>query len=82
MPISTTLRQLDGDIWINADGLRTDRNGIPITGTGSGVTIAPGVVNPEGVVVASPGATYRNTANDTFWSKDTGTGNTGCIQLI
>lgn len=38
--------------------------------------------SPEGVVTASPGALYRNTAgggNTTLWIKETGTGNTGWV---
>lgn len=81
MPISTTLRCLDGGVYINADGLRTDRHGIPISASG-GASGYSGVVDPNGVVTADPGSTYRNTANDTFWSKDTGTGDTGWHQLI
>jgi len=41
-----------------------------------------GVGDPEGVVTASPGATYLNTTDDSFWVKETGTGNTGWIELI
>lgn len=35
MPISTTLKRYDtpdGRIYINADGIRTDQHGIPISG--------------------------------------------------
>lgn len=38
MPISTTLRRIDtsdGIIYINADGIRTDRHGVPIAGSGT-----------------------------------------------
>lgn len=49
--------------------------------SGSG-NLAPGVVDPEGVVSGNPGQTYFNTANSTFWEKATGTGNTGWVQLI
>lgn len=49
---------------------------------GGGGAIAPGGVDPEGVVVGNPGQTYFNTANNTFWVKSTGTGDTGWIQLI
>lgn len=61
----------------DADGVGTWQ-----VASGSGA-IAPGVVNPNSNVVGNPGQTYRNTANDTFWHKDTGTGtNTGWSQLI
>lgn len=53
------------------------------TATGSGVdNLAPGVVDPEGVLTGNPGQTYFNTANSTLWEKATGTGNTGWVQLI
>ncbi len=38
---------------------------------------ASGVGSPEGVVTASPGATYWDTAGQFFYVKDSGTGNTG-----
>ena len=43
-----------------------------------------GAGSPEGVVAASPGATYTDTSVDPppFWTKHTGTGNTGWRQLI
>lgn len=44
--------------------------------------VAPGVVDPEGAVTGTPGQTYFNSANSTFWHKVTGSGNTGWIQLI
>lgn len=49
-------------------------------GGGSGGTV--GVVDPEGAVTADPGASYFNTANNTYWAKASGTGNTGWTQLI
>lgn len=49
-------------------------------GSGSGGTV--GVVNPEGVVTADPGASYYNTANSSFWIKSSGTGNTGWTELL
>ena len=33
--ISKTLRYVGNDIWINADGLRTDRHGTPVSGSGA-----------------------------------------------
>lgn len=38
MPISATLRRIDtisGPIYINADGIRTDQHGIPVSGSTS-----------------------------------------------
>lgn len=46
---------------------------------GGGLT---GVVNPEGNVTGVPGQTYWNSANQSFWIKNSGTGNTGWVQLI
>lgn len=43
-----------------------------LTGSGS----------PEGVVAASAGATYYDTASGGFWVKATGSGLTGWVQLI
>jgi hypothetical protein len=47
----------------------------------AGIGLA-GAGSPEGVVTASPGTTYLNTADESFWVKKTGTGNTGWIELI
>lgn len=49
---------------------------------GGGGELPPGVVDPEGTVTGNPGQTYFNSANSTFWTKSTGTGNTGWVQLI
>ena len=39
-------------------------------------------VNPEGVVAANPGSTLRNrTSPASYWFKETGTGNTGWVQV-
>lgn len=40
-----------------------------------------GVGSPEGAVIASPGATYIDTATGNLWTKNSGTGtNTGWAQ--
>lgn len=44
--------------------------------------IATGVVDPEGSVTAIAPKLYWNSANQTLWIKNSGTGNTGWIQLI
>lgn len=49
-------------------------------GAGGGGEV--GVVDPEGVVTAEPGTTYWNSANQTFWVKQSGSGDTGWVQLI
>lgn len=41
-----------------------------------------GTGSPEGVVTASPGATYLDTSSNSLWAKNSGTGNTGWVQLI
>ena len=51
-------------------------------GSGTGGAGMTGVVNPEGSVTATPGTTYYNTANQSFWTKGSGSGNTGWVQLI
>lgn len=46
--------------------------------TGSNLSaIPPGDVDPEGVIVASPGQTYWNKTAKRFWEKLTGVGSTG-----
>lgn len=51
-------------------------------GGGGGGNGQVGVVDPEGVVTASPGTTYWNSSNNTLWVKVSGTGNTGWVQII
>lgn len=52
-------------------------------GSGTGQSGIVGVVDPEGVVTATPGTVYLNTALQTFWVKQSGSGNTGWTpQLI
>lgn len=50
-------------------------------GSGTGESGIVGVVDPEGVVTATPGTTYYNSADATFWVKHTGSGNTGWQQI-
>lgn len=44
--------------------------------------VAPGVVDPNGAVIGTPGQTYLNTATNSFWVKATGNGNTGWIEIV
>lgn len=53
-----------------------------IANGGGGGTAPSGSGSPEGVVVASPGATYFDTVSSVFWVKKTGDGNTGWYQLV
>lgn len=43
---------------------------------------AAGAGSPEGVVTGAPGKPYTDTVTGDFWTKQTGTGNTGWLQLI
>lgn len=49
---------------------------------GGGGTGLSGSGSPEGVVTADPGTTYLDTSDNGFWAKNSGSGNTGWIQLI
>lgn len=51
-------------------------------GSGTGGAGLVGVVDPEGVVVASPGTSYYNTVLFKFWYKTSGVGNTGWTQVV
>lgn len=51
-------------------------------GSGTGGSGFTGVGSPEGVVTATPGTSYLDTAGDSLWYKESGSGNTGWIQLI
>lgn len=52
------------------------------SGGGTGGAGITGSGSPEGVVTATAGTTYLDTATDSLWFKKTGAGNTGWIQLI
>jgi hypothetical protein len=82
MPISTTLRRLDGGLYINADGLQTDQHGIPLT-TGASSSIAVIATSPEGVTTAAQGTFAYDAVAKALYIKDSvGTGNTGWLQLL
>ncbi len=51
-------------------------------GTGGGGGGESGTGSPEGVVTAEPGTTYLDISTGNFWAKQSGSGNTGWIQLI
>lgn len=46
------------------------------------VAALSGIGTPEAVVTAAPGAIFWQTDGPTLWVKNTGTGNTGWLQLI
>lgn len=77
MPISTTLRAFDGGIYINADGLRTDRYGVPLTDGAIVVTS-----NPNGSVTASAPAMAYSAAGSVWIKTNTGLNNTGWQLII
>lgn len=52
------------------------------TGSGPGTGTFSGTGSPEGVVTASPGSTYLQTESGSFWMKQTGTGNTGWLEIV
>lgn len=49
-------------------------------GGGGGGLVGSG--SPEGVETAEPGVTYLDVDADSFWVKESGSGNTGWLQLI
>ncbi len=51
-------------------------------GSGTGGAGIVGAVDPNGVVVASPGTSYYNSVGLSFWYKLTGVGNTGWVQVV
>lgn len=51
-------------------------------GGGGGGAGLYGVVDPNGSETADPGTTYVNTANHTFWVKESGSGNLGWVQYV
>ena len=51
-------------------------------GGGAGTGTFSGVGSPEGVVTASPGATYLDTSTNGFWVKNNGSGSTGWFNEI
>ena len=65
-----------------AELIELTQGGVSVQSTIAAIAPLAGAVNPEGSVTAVPGQTYLNTATAGFWVKQTGTGNTGWIQLI
>ena len=56
--------------------------GISSGGGGTGGAGSVGVGSPEGVVTATPGTIYFDSAGDGLWVKESGNGNTGWVQLV
>ena len=56
--------------------------GVPGTNGTNFANVLPGAGSPEGVVIATPGTTYLNITDASFWIKATGLGSNGWICLI
>lgn len=54
----------------------------PAGPAGAAGFVAPGSGSPEGVVTASPGMFYADSASNSIWVKETGVGNTGWEQYL
>lgn len=52
------------------------------SGAFTGGTGSVGTSDPEGSVTANTGSIYYNSNNATLWVKQSGSGNTGWVQLI
>jgi hypothetical protein len=63
----------EGDVWNVVSGSTTV--------SGGGGTVI-GVVDPEGSVTAVASTIYWNSAGQTLWVKNAGSGNTGWIQVV
>lgn len=57
-------------------------NGGAGSGGGAGTGTFSGSGSPQGVVTAGVGATYLDTSTNQFWAKQSGSGNTGWVELI
>lgn len=51
-------------------------------GTGGGSAGRYGSGSPEGVVTAPQGTTYARTDTGGFWTKNTGSGSTGWVEIV
>lgn len=56
--------------------------GISAGGGGTGGAGIVGTGSPEGAETAEPGTIYFDSAGDSLWVKESGSGDTGWIQLI
>jgi hypothetical protein len=69
MPISSTIKRFDGNIYINADGIRTDVHGVPLSA--GAIELAPGA-NPNGILSSTVGAFAYDATNKVLWACDGG----------
>lgn len=82
-PSSTSLELLWLDYPNDVAGGVAIASGTQISPSGEQPAGYAAAGSPEGAVVASPGATYLNTTDDSFWVKKTGTlTNTGWIAIV
>jgi hypothetical protein len=79
---SVTAQYLNYPSNVNAGNLVPSGSGVSPGGTIGSTVLTPGVIDPEGSVVGTPGQTYFNTTLSTFWIKASGVGNVGWVQLI
>lgn len=77
---------INGDVYIDLDSgdiYRKYGDTWTLFAGGAGATeVTKGVVDPEGAVTKTAPHIYVNTANQTFWVKESGSGNTGWRQYI
>lgn len=72
-----------GNFWVFNGTSGANTGWVEVTGGGgSGGTGLSGSGTPQAVVTAAVGTTYLDTASGDFWVKQTGSGNTGWLQLI
>ena len=62
--------------WVNAVA---GGGTVPSGSTGG---VFSGIGSPEGVVTAPVGSVYLQSDGGSFWAKESGTGNTGWVELI
>jgi len=51
-------------------------------GSGGGAAGKYGTGSPEGVVTAPPGTTYARTDTGGLWTKNSGTGSSGWVEIV
>ena len=67
--ISSTLRVFDNGVYMNADGLITDKDGVLLPS--GAIPLAAGA-NPNGVLSSTVGVFAYDSTNKVFWACDGG----------
>lgn len=67
--ISSTLRVFDNGVYINADGLRTDKDGVLLAS--GAIQLAAGA-DPNGVLFSTVGVFAYDSTNKVLWACDGG----------